>query len=319
MNLTSATDQPNKTPTRRGIAMTLEPNFHDAKEGKDNYHHALRDIRASVVNSVRANFNLPDRKFTVGVSGPLAAGKTTLCNELSNILGWKHINEKDIQNDTTLNDWLQKFYGDMKKWGFDLQIALLNSRYVDSLSIENMDESTSQDRTIYEDPVFASTLNLCPEKFIDDEHYKLYLDLFNNMMTQRKYHDIVIFLETSPEKSMENIKRRGRSFEVEKITLDYLKALYERYKVFVQQMSQKTLVVSIVWEGQKINGGDGCEYVDIGYLLQKFLVPILRSDMLSKPGWIRIDPNKSSTLPECCKVEKMPMGCNWSFPVDSPV
>lgn len=53
------------------------------------------------------------------------------------------------------NEYLQDFYADMKKYAFPLQIYLLNRRFRQHQQIIWQGKGGVQDRTIYEDSVFA--------------------------------------------------------------------------------------------------------------------------------------------------------------------
>ena len=80
-----------------------------------------------------------------------------------------------------------------------------------------------QDRTIYEDAVFAKTL--VNQGLLDERDYNTYLQLFRHMSNFMCRPSVIIYLDLSPESAMERIKQRNRSVE-SGIPLDYLKELH---------------------------------------------------------------------------------------------
>jgi deoxyadenosine kinase len=56
------------------------------------------------------------------------------------------------------NEYLQDFYADIKKYSFAMQVYLLNRRFQQQQQIVWQGAGGVQDRTIYEDSVFARML-----------------------------------------------------------------------------------------------------------------------------------------------------------------
>ena len=69
----------------------------------------------------------------------------------------------------TDNVYLEDFYKDMKRYGFPLQIYLLNKRYRQQQQIVWEGRGGVQDRTIYEDAIFAKMLRECVDPLIEIE------------------------------------------------------------------------------------------------------------------------------------------------------
>jgi len=102
------------------------------------------------------------------------AGKTTLATSLGKVLGLPVFYEEVIEN-----EYLADFYKDMKKYAFPLQIYLLNRRFRQHQQIIWQGKGGVQDRTIYEDSVFARML--MESGNMDERDYRTYTELFNNM------------------------------------------------------------------------------------------------------------------------------------------
>jgi hypothetical protein len=83
-------------------------------------------------------------------SHPFDIGKSTLAKSLGEALGLPVHYEEVMEN-----DYLTDFYGDMRRYAFPLQIYLLNRRFRQHQQIIWQGKGGVQDRTIYEDSVFA--------------------------------------------------------------------------------------------------------------------------------------------------------------------
>ena len=82
----------------------------------------------------------------ISIAGLIGAGKTTLATALAKTLGLPVHYEP-----VTDNVYLEDFYQDMKRYGFPLQIYLLNKRFRQQQQIVWEGRGGVQDRTIYED------------------------------------------------------------------------------------------------------------------------------------------------------------------------
>lgn len=83
----------------------------------------------------------------------IGAGKSTLAKSLADKLGLPVYYEPVADN-----EYLQDFYTDIKKYSFAMQVYLLNRRFQQQQQIVWAGAGGVQDRTIYEDSVFARML-----------------------------------------------------------------------------------------------------------------------------------------------------------------
>ncbi|MBI4667850.1 MAG: deoxynucleoside kinase [Elusimicrobia bacterium] len=185
----------------------------------------------------------------IGIAGIIGVGKSTLTVDLAQAMGFEPILEE-----VGGNPYLERFYADMKSYAAIMQIWLLNHRFrqhkefVARISLGRV-RGVIQDRTIWEDTIFARMLNQHPEKLITDLDYATYLDLFDNMVLHELvYPQLLIYLDCTPHVAMERIRVRGRTME-KTITLDYLKALRDNYLQFLDEMEEAGVrILRLDWE-----------------------------------------------------------------------
>ena len=180
----------------------------------------------------------------IGIAGIIGAGKTTLCQRLAGHLGFEAFNEPVDDN-----PYLEDFYSDMNRWSAMMQLHLLFRRFEQHQRIVwNKEKGAVQDRTIYEDTIFARMLH--EAGFIDKRDYETYAGHFNVMKRFLVYPDVLLYLQVSPEVSMQRITERGRNAEGG-ITLDYMENLHQGYESFIEEMEHYTRVLTLDWNEYK--------------------------------------------------------------------
>ncbi len=172
----------------------------------------------------------------LAVSGNIGSGKTTLTEKLAKHYGWKA--EFEAVDD---NPYLPDFYEDMKRWSFHLQVYFLNSRFNQLKTIQASNDSTIQDRTIYEDAyIFAA--NLYKSNLLSERDYANYKSLFDSMISHVKAPDLLIYLKADIPKLVGQIEKRGRSYETA-MRIDYLKNLNSHYEEWIAGYKEGKLLV----------------------------------------------------------------------------
>jgi deoxyadenosine kinase len=175
----------------------------------------------------------------IGISGIIGVGKSTLSKNLGDELGFNVIKEP-----VETNEYLSSFYNDMKKYSFPMQIYLLNARFKQHQQMVWSDNSSIQDRTIYEDVIFAKMLH--ESNMIEDLDFKTYVELFNNMSNFLHRPDIILYLDVNPEIALKRINSRSRNCE-SGISLEYLYALKKGYEEWLDDIKERIPVIYLDW------------------------------------------------------------------------
>src|ERR1044071_8317318 len=150
----------------------------------------------------------------IGIAGMSGAGKSTLATALGQHLGIDCYYEPVADN-----EYLADFYRDTARYSFAMQVYLLNRRFQQHQEIIWRGKSAVQDRTIYEDSIFAKML--AKTGLMDERDYRTYVDLFRNMSNFMCKPSAIIYLDVLPEASAERIRMRSRDVEAQ-IELGYL-------------------------------------------------------------------------------------------------
>ena len=169
----------------------------------------------------------------IAIEGVIGAGKTTLCTMLGETLGAKVVLEKFEEN-----PFLKDFYRDPERYAFQTQIFFLLTRYKQQQDLFQADlfhRFLVTDYIFEKDKIFAY-LNL------QDEEIKLYETLVGTIERNVPTPDLVVYLQSSVPRLMQNIKRRGRSYEAN-MPESYIKELNEAYNYFFFRYKSTRLLI----------------------------------------------------------------------------
>ncbi len=176
----------------------------------------------------------------IGIAGLIGAGKTTLAKALG-----EHLDLPVYYEPVADNAYLEDFYRDTQRYAFATQIYLLNRRFQQHQEIIWRGGGGVQDRTIYEDAVFAKTL--VQQGLMDARDYDTYRQLFRHMSNFMCRPNVIIYLDLSPESSMKRIQLRSRDVE-SGISMAYLESLHQAYNEFIEDISRSVPVIRVCWE-----------------------------------------------------------------------
>jgi len=205
----------------------------------------------------------------IGIAGMIGAGKSTLAAALG-----QHLGIDTYYEPVADNEYLSDFYRDTARYSFAMQVYLLNRRFQQHQEIIWRGRSAVQDRTIYEDSIFAKML--AKTGLMDDRDYKTYVQLFRNMSNFMCKPSVIIYLDVSPESSAERIRMRSRDIE-QKIELGYLQALHEGYCEFIDNISKVIPVIRVDYE-RFATAEEMADVIRREYLDASFLRNVTRFD-----------------------------------------
>lgn len=208
-------------------------------------------------------------KLFIGIAGMIGAGKSTLATALG-----KHLDIDVYYEPVADNEYLADFYRDTAKYAFATQIYLLNRRFQQHQEIIWRGRSAVQDRTIYEDSVFAKML--AEMGLLEQRDYQTYLDLFGHMANFMCKPNVIVYLDVKPERSMERIRNRSRDVE-SGITIEYLNNLYSKYNEFIMDISRLIPVIRVDYD-RFATAEEMAEVIHREYLTHSFLRSVTRFD-----------------------------------------
>lgn len=168
----------------------------------------------------------------IAIEGVIGVGKTTLAELLVEKHGGRLVLEQFEDN-----PFLPKFYEDRERYAFPTQMAFLASRFKQQQSMLDQDlfhQTTISDYVFEKDRIFAR-LNL------NDDELALYDNIFNIMSDISAQPDLVIYLQSSVDRLLENIQQRGRKYE-RHITREYLEELSDAYNHYFYHYNKSPLL-----------------------------------------------------------------------------
>jgi len=184
------------------------------------------------INIIEAE--VKEAKF-IAIEGVIGAGKTSLAKLLGERLNARVVLEQYYEN-----PFLEKFYQNRERYAFQTQIFFLLSRYKQQMELLQRDlfhEYLITDYIFDKDKIFAH-INL------KGDELKLYEMLVSLLEKNIPTPDLVIYLQSSVERLMQNIKKRGRPYE-QNISVDYIRELSEAYNEFFFNQYKKSPVLVV--------------------------------------------------------------------------
>jgi len=169
----------------------------------------------------------------IAIEGVIGAGKTTLAKKIAD-----RLNANFVYEEFEKNPFLESFYDDRKRFGFQTQMFFLVNRYEQQKKLNQGDLFSNfivSDYIFEKDKIFAY-LNL------EGEEIKLYETVFPLLARDLPKPDLVVFLQSSVDRLIYNIKKRGRKIE-RNITRTYIAELSEAYNNFFFKYNNTPLLI----------------------------------------------------------------------------
>lgn len=169
----------------------------------------------------------------IAIDGVIGVGKTTLTNMIV-----EQFKGKAVYEEVEENPFLADFYQDPMRFAFQTQIFFLLSRYRQQQEIpqrELFHQLIVADYTFWKDKIFAY-LNL------EDRELFLYEKIATLLERDIPKPDLVVYLKSTPERLMQNIKKRGRYFE-RTMSYEYIQSLNKSYNNFFNHYTGTPLLI----------------------------------------------------------------------------
>jgi len=209
---------------------------------------------------------MPD--YTIGILGPIGAGKSTLSQELGRRLGIPAV-EEDFGDNPHLPD----FYKDPWRHAYISQTWFLTHKIEQVKNIKGISACVDPDEEM--DEVYAETLFRM--KFMDPREWELYQTECAVLKdTSRiKKSDIFVVVDAPTQVLVERIRRRGRPYEL--LMLDnfpnYLDVLAQTVRDWVARQPSGVPIVRLDTGEHELSTDKKCidliEKDVINFLLQK--------------------------------------------------
>ncbi len=171
--------------------------------------------------------------YYIAVEGVIGVGKTSLCSIIGENFSAKIVYERFEEN-----PFLEDFYSDKERFAFQTQLYFLLSRYrqhQEMMQVELFHKLLVSDYMFVKDKIFANIT-------LSDKELVLYNSVVTLLERDIPNPDLVIYLQSSTDKLMENIRERGRHYE-ELITEDYLQQLNDAYNDFFLRYESSPLLI----------------------------------------------------------------------------
>ena len=170
----------------------------------------------------------------IAIEGNIGAGKSTLAGMIADKHQAMLINEGFEDN-----SFLPKFYKDPEKYAFPLELSFLAERYQqlkDRLQAKDLFYPfVVADYFIAKSLVFFFF-------FLPADEFTLYSQLFNIIISSLPQPDLIVYLYLKTEKLQQNIKKRGRPYEMA-IEDDYLEKIQSSYFEYMARRQDLRILI----------------------------------------------------------------------------
>ncbi|MFV5698371.1 2-amino-4-hydroxy-6-hydroxymethyldihydropteridine diphosphokinase [Flavobacterium sp. ZT3R17] len=188
----------------------------------------VQDLENPLQSIVLEQFNY------VAFEGNIGAGKTTLAMKIA-----EDFNAKTVLERFADNPFLPKFYKDQNRYAFPLEMSFLADRYQqlsdDLAQFDLFKDFLVADYHIFKSLIFAKIT-------LAEDEYRLYRNLFDIIYREMPKPDLYIYLYQNSERLLQNIKKRGRSYE-QKIPAEYLDKINNGYLDYIKSQTELNVLI----------------------------------------------------------------------------
>lgn len=168
------------------------------------------------------------------IEGNIGVGKTTFCRKLQEKYDARLILEQFSEN-----PFLPFFYENPERHAFSVELFFMTERHRQLQ--EELIQGDLFNQQIISDYIFIKTL-LFAKNNLNEEEYRLFNRLFHVLNAHFKKPDLVVYLHRPVQNLLHQIKKRGRSFEME-INATYLENIQKAYFDFFKMDPEYPILV----------------------------------------------------------------------------
>jgi deoxyadenosine/deoxycytidine kinase len=188
----------------------------------------------------------------IAFEGNIGAGKTTLTSKIA-----EDFNAKTVLERFADNPFLPKFYKDQNRYAFPLEMSFLADRY-QQLSDDLAQFDLFKDFLVADYHIFKSLI--FSKITLAEDEYRLYRNLFDIIYKEMPKPDLYIYLYQNAERLLQNIKKRGRSYEQD-ITADYLNKINSGYLDYIKSQTDLNVLIIDVSDRDFIKNQEDYLYI----------------------------------------------------------
>ncbi|WP_406845225.1 2-amino-4-hydroxy-6-hydroxymethyldihydropteridine diphosphokinase [Flavobacterium soyae] len=194
------------------------------------------DSVCTVVQDLKCPLSeIPLEKYNyIAFEGNIGAGKTTLVHKFADDFNAKTVLERFADN-----PFLPKFYKDQNRYAFPLEMSFLADRYQqlsdDLAQFDLFKDFIVADYHIFKSLIFAKIT-------LQEDEYRLYRNLFDIIYKEMPKPDLYIYLYQNTERLLQNIKKRGRTYE-QNIQADYLDKINNGYLEYIKSQTDLNVLI----------------------------------------------------------------------------
>ena len=188
----------------------------------------VQNLQAPIEKLSLQNFNY------IAIEGNIGAGKTTLASKLAEDCNAKLVLERFADN-----PFLPKFYKDQSRYAFPLEMSFLADRYQqlsdDLAQFDLFKDFVVADYHIFKSLIFAKVT-------LQEDEFRLYKTMFDIIHKEMPKPDLYVYLYQNTARLLQNIKKRGRSYEQE-IPAEYLEKINQGYLDYIKTQTDLNVLV----------------------------------------------------------------------------
>lgn len=188
----------------------------------------------------------------IAIEGNIGSGKTSLATSISQEFRGKLVLERFADN-----PFLPKFYDDQHRYAFPLELSFLADRYQqfsdDVNQLDLFSDFMVSDYDIYKSLIFSKIT-------LAEDEFQLYQKFFNIIYKEAVKPDLYVYLYQNTGRLLENIRKRGRSYE-QQIQPGYLEKIHRGYLEFIRFKDKSKVLTIDISEMDFVN--DRKDYLSI--------------------------------------------------------